>query len=48
MKSLLVDKILADVFHEMSIEELELLQNKVLPLIIKERKFRKEEDKDKK
>ena len=38
--TILVDKILSDILSEMSITELENMKDKVLPMIIAERKFR--------
>ena len=38
--TILVDKIFSDILSQMSIEELESLRDKVLPMIIADRKFR--------
>ena len=38
------EKFLSDILHDMSIEELEILQSRVLPMIIKARKQLKRND----
>lgn len=40
------EKFLSDILHDMSIEELEILQSRVLPMIIKVRKQLKRDDRN--